>query len=229
MSPKLIMFIEESYFVVIYGLTLLVAILTYRKYFDTILKYFPILIVYTFFNELLGYFIRYYPNFSFFSELPKHGQNDIIYNIYDLIYFGFFFFVYWKLNQTTIYKKWIKIAALLAFSSYLISAFFQNPFEMTLFYATSLSSSILVFCIILYFLDKKKQKEDFIQPNNLMFWVSIGQFVFYTVFPVIFLTGFLKFDLWVKYNLITVLRILIIIMYSIFIIGFLKGSRKAFK
>jgi len=209
-------------------LTLIVSILKYRRYFDTVLKYFPILIAYTFFNELLGYFIRYYPNYSFFSDLPKQADNDIIYNIYDLVYFGFFYFVYWQLNSNLKYKKWIKIAAVIAFLSYFVSVFFQNPFAISLYYATSLSSWILVFCIVLYFLDKYSNGEKLILVSNLIFWISLGQLIFYTFFPIIFITGFLYFDLWLEYNLITILRIFIVIMYTIFIIGFIKSSRKAF-
>ncbi|MEM6540217.1 MAG: hypothetical protein AAF634_03605, partial [Bacteroidota bacterium] len=62
----------------------------YRKYFDTVLRYFPLIIAYTFFNELLGNVIRYNENFAFRTE--STDSNQIIYNIYIIIFFLFFFF-----------------------------------------------------------------------------------------------------------------------------------------
>lgn len=229
MKQEIIQFFKESYFVLAYGFALVVAIITYRKYFDTVLKYFPILIAYTFFNELLGYFLRYYPNFSLFTDFIKNSQNDIIYNIYYVIYYGFFYFVYWKLNSNTKFKKWIRIGALITMFSYMVSAFFQNPLEINLYYASAIGSWILVFCIILYIYDKYLKGEKIVQSNNLMFWISLGLLIFYIIFPILLLIGYLDIELWEEYHLRTVLRILIVIMYSIFTIGFLKGSKKAFK
>lgn len=228
MNQEITLFFKESYFVLGYGMALVVALITYRKYFDTVLKYFPILIAYTFFNELLGYFLRYYPDFSLFSDFLKNSQNDIIYNIYCLVYYGFFYTVYWKLNSNVKFKKWIKIGAFITLSSYVVSAFFQNPLEINLFYATSIGSWILAYCTLLYFYDKVLNGKKIIQPNNLMFWISLGILIFYTIFPILYLTGYLRFETWVSYNLLTVLRILIVVMYIIFIIGFLKGRRRTF-
>lgn len=223
------MLLKENYFLLSYGIALCIGIATYRKYYDTILKYLPILIAYTFLNELLGYLIRYYPNFSFFQDYIKTSQNDIIYNLYDLVYFGYFYYVYWKLNTRLKIKKWIQIAAFTALFSYIISIFFQNPLEISLYYATSYSSWILVFCILLYFYDIYLNKEKFIQPGNLMHWVSLGLLIFYNVFPIIFLIGYLDYNIWSNYNLSTVLRILIVIMYSIFTIGFIKARKREFR
>ncbi len=228
MPEELIVFFKESYFVLVYGLTLAIAFITYKKYYDTELKYFPVLIAYTFFNELLGYFIRYNPNFALFEDFLKNTHNDIIYNIYNIFYFGFFYFLYWKLITNQTFKKRIVIAALIAFLTHLVSLFFQNPFEMNLFYATAFSSWALVFCIVLYFLDKLNNNDKLVQTNNLMFWVSLGLFIFYNVFPIIYLIGFLQYETWATYNLLTVLRIGIILMYTIFIVGFVKGKRRSF-
>lgn len=228
MPEELILFFKENYFIAVYGLTLAIALITYRKYYDTELRYFPVLIAYTFFNELLGYFIRYHSSFALFEDFVKNTHNDILYNIYNIFYFGFFYILYWKLTSDTNYKKRILIVAFIAFLSHIISLFFQNPFEMSLFYATAISSWALVFCITLYFLNKHNNNEKVVQPNNLMFWISLGLFIFYNVFPIIYLIGFLDYDTWVTYNLLTVLRIGIILMYTIFIIGFIKGSRRTF-
>ena len=88
MSQKLIEFFSEQYILIVYLVALIVSILHYKKYYDTLMKYLPIIIAYTFFNELLGYFIRYTDDFAFLSTETKN--NEIIYNLYQLIFFIFF-------------------------------------------------------------------------------------------------------------------------------------------
>lgn len=219
-------FIKDQYFLIVYGITWLISVANYRKYFDTVLKYFPILIAYTFFNELLGYFIRYSEDFAFFTN--KQFANDIIYNIYDIVFFGFFYVVYWKLIQRQKYKHLIKFFGFTVLLAFIISSFFQNPLVMALFYATSYASFVLVFCVILYYLDRRKIKSTQ-EKYNLMNWISIGLLVFYSIFPIIFLIGFLRADIWIKYHLDMVHKVLIIVMYVIFSVGFIVSRRRAFR
>ena len=144
-------------------------------------------------------------------------------------FFCFFYFVYRQLIHNRSYKKWIIISAIISLLAYLISTIFQNPLETNLYYALAISSWLLVFCIILYFKDKAQQQQELFQIHNLMFWVSLALLVFYTVFPVIYVIGYTDYETWIKYELRSVLRVLIVIMYSLFIIGFMKGRRHAFR
>jgi len=79
---------------IIYVDTLFISLTTYEKYYNTALKYFPIIIAYTFFNEELGYLVRTYDEISFFQNIKYSNFNDVIYNIYAIIFFCFFYFVY---------------------------------------------------------------------------------------------------------------------------------------
>lgn len=228
MTQEIIDFFQRSYFVFAYGITLVLSIIAYPKYFDTHFKYLPALIAYTLLNELLGYFIRYYPDFSFFPNIQDTKFNDIIYNIYDLIFFPFFFYAYWNLIKNKKYKKWIRNASILAMLAYLISCFFQNPTYTTLFYANAFASWVLLFIIILYFKDKHERSLPFVQPYNLVFWVSIGLFIFHLFSPFLFLIGYLKYQLWLDYGLRTFLHVIIILMYISFCCGFFISRKKAF-
>ncbi len=228
MLQEVINFLAEYYFIPIYFISLILSIANYRKYFDTELKYFPMLIAYTFLNELLGVLIREYPSISLFEKIEDSSYNMVIYNLYSVIFFCFFYYVYWKLIENKKYKNWIFKGSLVVLASFVISCFFQNPLNIDLFYAVSISSWFLVFCIVLYFLDKRLKKEKLVQKHNLVFWVSLALFVFYTIFPVLFLIGYLNYDLWLKLELRTVLRTLIIIMHGFYCIGFLISRRKAF-
>lgn len=229
MTQEWIDFFKENYFVAVYGITLIVSVFTYRKYFDTELKYFPILIAYTFFNELLGYFIRYTDGFSFFSEEKYLKANDLIYNLYYIIFFGFFFLVYWKLTKSKRHKKWILSISLLALLTYIVNAFFQNPILYSLYVAHSFSSWLLLSSILIYFFEYNPEIDWRLKSHNLMFWVSLGLGMFFLIFPIMYLIGFHNYELWQKLHLRTVLRILIVLMYSLFIIGFLWSRRRAFR
>lgn len=228
MVVELFELLTENYFIPIYLLTLMVSIVRYNRYFDTILKFFPILLAYTFLNELLGVIIRRYPDYSLFKNLEYSEYNFILYNIFSLFFFGFFYVVYWKLISNERYKKWIKRISVFVLLFYLVSCIFQNPINTDLYYANAFGSWALLFCIGLYFIEKRQNKRTIYQPYNLVFWISIGLIVFYTVFPFIFLIGYLDFETWEKFHFRTVLRILIVLMYSIFIIGFIFGRRREF-
>ncbi len=229
MTQKLIGFISAHYYIIFYLVALIVSILMYRKYFDTDLKYFPLLIAYTFFNELLGYFIRYNENFAFFSDKEFLGANDIIYTIYELVFFSFFYVLYWRLVRHKKFKKWIFWSSALVAITYIINGCFENPLIVSLYYSTALASWVLLFHVILYLINLGKDLKWELQKHNLMFWVTIGLGLFYFFFPVIYLTGFLNFDIWQQYHLRTILRILIVIMYVLFCIGFIKSRRRAFR
>ncbi|MEO1487796.1 MAG: hypothetical protein AAFU57_18830 [Bacteroidota bacterium] len=120
------------------------------------------------------------------------------------------------------------LKVLFAFSTYFLSLFFQDPFHIGLFYAHSIGSLSLVACIVLYFLEKANSTFKFPKVDNLMFWVSVGLAIFYSLFPFLILTGYLRYEIWVEYHFQTVLSILIVTMYVIFNIGFILGKKKAF-
>lgn len=213
----------------LYAITLFISLVTYRKYYDTTLKYFPIIIAYTFFNEIVGYLVRNYDDISFITNLKYRNVNEIIYNIYAAIFFAFFYHVYWRLTVNKALKTYIKIGSFVTVLAFLISLIFQNPMKTNLFYAIAIGSWILVFCIILNYIDKTILQQKLLQPYNLMFWVSLSLLIFYSIFPILFIIGYTDYNTWVEYELRTVLRVLIMVMYSLLIIGFLKARKMAFQ
>jgi len=226
MTSKALESIFGNIILIAYFISLIIAMLNYRKYFDTVLKYFPVIIAYTFFNELLGYVIRYSDSFAFFAD--NTFANDIIYNVYDLFYYGFFYWVFWGLVTNPKKKHVIKILAFSVLGIYIINSFFQDPMTISLYYATSLASLILAFFVLLYWKSKTEWNWS-LEKNNLMFWVSLGLFIFHILFPVLFLTGYLKSEIWYEYNFQSILRVIIVIMYSLFCVGFIISRRRAFR
>ncbi len=102
-------FLNQSYFVIFNAIALIISLKTYSKYFDTVLKYLPIILAYTLLNEILGYFLLYYPSFRVFLDFEDSQTNHIIYNIFDIIFFPYFYYVYWSLISHQRFKKFITI------------------------------------------------------------------------------------------------------------------------
>ncbi|AWX43554.1 hypothetical protein HME9304_00543 [Flagellimonas maritima] len=229
MTQEFIQFCKDHFYIPLYLITWAVAVYRYRRYFDTVLKYLPILIIYTFFTELLGYFIKNHDDFQFFSDDRYDWHNVIIYNIYQIVFFLFFYWVYWKTITNKSSKKIIKYGAFVCLLSYIVSAFFQNPLHEQLNYAHAVGSLILIFALILYFNEKRAEKNPFSQKHNLLFWVGLGLFIFYVVFPFILLSDYLNLNISLQFQLRTILLVAIVLMYSLFMIGLVLGKRKAFR
>lgn len=222
-------FFSRSYFVIIYGIALIASIKTYRKFFDTVFRYLPIIIAYTFCNELLGYMIKYFPDYTFFNDLKDSQYNEIIYNLYDLVFFPYFYYAYWKLSSNKINRNRILWTSIIAMSSYIISCFFQNPMDITLFYAYTIASLTLLYCIFINFKEKYDAGAKIINRYNLVFWINSSLIIFYSTSPFLLIIGYTQYDLWEYYNLRLVLNILIVLMYSVLTIGFLSSSKRSFK
>ncbi len=229
MTQELIEFIKEHFYIPLYLLTWIIAVYRYRRYFDTVLKYLPILIIYTFFTELLGYFIKNHEDFQFFSDGRYDWHNVIIYNVYQIVTFLFFYWVYWKTVKKQFSKEMIKYGAYLCSLSYISNIFFQNPMHEQLKYAHIIGSLVLVFALILYFKEKRLENNPYPQKNNLLYWVSIGLFVFYAFFPFLLLSDYFDISISVQYHLRITLLTFIVLMYFLFIVGLLMGKRKAFR
>ncbi|WP_318342789.1 hypothetical protein [Flagellimonas baculiformis] len=187
------------------------------------------IIIYTFFTELLGVLIKFNNNFQFFSDERFAWHNVIIYNIYQLVFFLFFFEVYRKITKNQLLKKWISYGSILSVLIYLVNAILYNPLHNQLTHAHIIVSLMLIVVLAMYFKEKHAEESPYSQKHNLLFWVSVGLMVFYTLFPVILTLFKLKLNITVHIYLRPILLGSIVFMYSCFIIGLLVGKRKAFR
>ena len=123
MPKELIRLLTEHFYIPLYLLTWIIAVFRYKRFFDTPLKYLPMLIIYTFFTELLGYFIKYNDDFLFFSDDRYAWHNVIIYNVYQLIFFLFFYRVYRRTLKKASHRTWVKYGGYLCVLAYVINSF----------------------------------------------------------------------------------------------------------
>jgi hypothetical protein len=229
MSQVIIDFISTNYFVVVYGITWLISVFMYRKYFDTVLKYFPIIISYTFFSELLGSLVINYEDIQLIFGYDNHTfYNNLIYNIYHLSFFLFFFYVYRKSLLNASKKRIIKYGTYLFIIINLINLIIQNVLIESLVYAYLFGTILLIYCTLNYFKDVFKDNNLHILKYSLLFWVSLGLFVFHiTYLPLKIFKEFYLYELYVPLRQFHLS--VIVLMYVLFSIGFVISKRRAFR
>ncbi len=211
----------------LYAITWIFSIIKLPKYFDSRLKYFPIIVGYTLFTEILGALIYNIEDFTLFSEEKYSSYTLLIYNIYDLIFFSFFFYVYWKSLSSVKIKKIIKYGALLFLLCFAVNLFIVDPMKYELWYAYIVGSIFLIVSTLAYLNSLKLRSEHLGFSTDLLFWISLGLLIFHL--------GYLPITIFKNSNLnmtiddyanIRIIHIgLILVMYTSFLIGFVKMKR----
>ena len=217
-----------SFYFIFYLAALVVSLAYFKKFVDTPLRFFPLLIAYTLFNEILGFFIINYEEFSFFDEEAYNWHNVIIYNIYGLVFLGYFFWVYHEMIKRKNFRKLIKSMVVITYLTYGVSLFFQDPFHSDLYYADCVGSLAMITCIFLHLRELKRFNHG-INRYNLMVWISSGLLLFNIFFPFYILNGYLNVDFFLKYHLRQILWVIVSLMYLLFIIGFIVSKRITFR
>lgn len=217
-------FIRDNLSLILYGVALALSIFRYRKYFDTILKYFPILIGYTLLTEILGMLILRNEEFVIVFSEGDGYLNALIYNLFDLCFYSYFFFVYSRILPEAKHKKWIKTGVLSFLVISLINPFFQNFRLSPQIYAIVVGSFFLVSSALIYLKQLNYSKSN--HYKNLLFWISLGLLVFYPFYPIIFIIV-IYFDdsIYHSLHINEIHQTLLCLMYICFIIGFLKMRR----
>ena len=215
-------FLTTYYFLVFYGITLVASIISYPKYYDTVLKYFPILITYTLLCELLGVLIRDSENFQIFYGQDYSNHNALIYNVFDIVFYLYFFYVYYKVISKSKSRKFIILGVCSFVIISLINPFFQDIRILPQSYAILIGSIFLIGSILCYFYELRLRKRILKSNRNLLFWISIGLLIFYSPYPILISDWFWDARTYKKYHLSDIHLALIALMYLCFLIGFLR-------
>ena len=151
----------------------------YPKYFDTILKYLPILFLYTFLNELLGRLIRNYSQFSLISDELYSDYNWLIFNIYTIIFNLYFYYIFWCKIENKLDKKVIYWGAILFAVVSIVNAYIQNFNMIPQVYGYVFGGLVLIYCLISYFKKFFSIPKKFTTKEDILFWLSVGLLIFY--------------------------------------------------
>lgn len=203
-------------YIPISGVSALVAILCFSAYKHTVLRYFPVILLYTFLSESLATYLLGYPE-----------NTVLIYNIYNLIFFLFFFYVFWSFVQQKEYKRTIIFSVSVFLLTSIINPFFQNFMLVSQLYVYIVGGLLLIVCIILYFLELLYSPKVLNVKKDLLFWISVGLLLFYVGYiPIKLIRIYFVTGSEVLMSLRRVHLLLILIMHSCFIVGFLWTKKK---
>lgn len=229
MLQQFVQFASKNPYIIVYVIAFYCSMKYYRKYFDTVLRNFPMLIAYTFLNELLGYFIREYPEYQLVENQNISFYNVIIYNIWEPIFFLYFFLVYFKTVENPIYRSIIQIGALILILSQIINAVLKNPLYEKLSWASIISSFMLITAVLLYLKERKVITNYKWEQNNLLVWISFGLLCYFSIYPFLIYVGYIDNFLFSRIPFFLIVNITVALLYGFFCIGFIKSSRRAFR
>lgn len=205
---------------------MVLSMVKFRWYFNTVLKFIPVLLAYTLFSEILGLLVRDYDSIRLLLEDEYRSYNFLIFNIYYIVFFIYFFSIFFSVSTIPKNKTFIKYAGLAYIVSILINPFFHNPLLLPQLYSQTLGSLVLAICALQYIREFRlmSKPENGRYVPSILFWISLGLLAFYPFYPIFTFLGF-HYDLYIKYHIRLLQHISIALMYSFFIIGFIKTRR----
>lgn len=211
--------ILQNTYLVLYAIVFVISLIRFPLYKNTALKFLPIVLFVTMVTEFLG------------TYLKNSGNTQLIFTIFNgyyLIHFSIFFYIFMKMIENERFKKNIQIGfgifLLFFLSDIVFTGFFKDSFTRTYI----AGASILIFCIILYYISILQSSLVLVVKNDLLFWVSVGLFLFYIGYlPIkIIKTWFYKPDSF--FDLLLIIQFsLIILMYLFFLTGFLWMKKRS--
>lgn len=212
---------------VTYVLAFLASMIYLPKYHDSPLRFMPFILLYTFLNETLGYIIYTHPEYKLISQEGYAHYNIIIYNIYDIIFFPYFYYVFWSCINYEKHKEIILFGGTLFFFVSIINLYLQNPMLASQTITYVYGGLFLIYCILLYF-SKLRFSPKKTTQQDLLFWTGSGLFIFFIGYLPIEIKRY--FDALSDTTEPTYIRhiqlILIIVMYVLIIVGFIKMKNK---
>jgi hypothetical protein len=215
----------NNYFFLLYFAALLLSLLRYRQYYDTILKYLPVLIAYTVLSEVLGFAVRNFDEIQIVYKEEYYYYNTLIFNIFDIIFYLYFLSIYHKVLVSNKRKKFVKLGILLFIFVSVINLFLQNFYVDPQNYAIIVGSFFTVVSAFMYLV--QLQKDNAIQKTgNLLFWISIGITFFHLFYPITMYILSFEYELYTYLKLARFHYLSIAIFYTCFIIGFIKVKRR---
>ena len=197
-------------------LAALVAVLYYRKYATSHLRHFVFLLWGVAAVEFVMAAVKH-----FYEGVVV--QNNFVYNLLTSIQYVYFFFVYYYTMKTARYKK-IVAGFLVAFPVAVTINFLwiqrltiTAPFHS---YTFTLGAILLMVTIGLFFAEILNTEKVLYFKRYLMFWISIGLFLFYTgIIP--FMVGVNFMPLLLSSDMLSIIFFTLnLVMYSCFITGF---------
>lgn len=201
-------------------IALFTGVVYYKKYWGSYLRYFIFLLGFVTFFEFCQWLLK-----SYFMEITN---NTLTYNMVTFVNFFYYLTLYAKVLVTDRYKKLIKwFVYTFVIGAIVNLIFIQKLTEGAAFqsYTFALGAILLIASIGLFFTEILKTEKILYFKEHLMFWISIGLFVFSaSIIPIILATNLSPEE--IDFKMIgSVHFALNLIMYASFTIGFVVSDK----
>lgn len=161
-------------------ITIFIGIYHYKKYKDTLLKYFLWFLCYGFITEMLGIVIGY----------GFKKSNYIVFNVYAIISYFFFYWLFYNSFKNKRNKHIVSFFILCFTLVFIIDSFFFNTiFDNQQYYTLLFGSISLIVTIILFFIEILNSEAILKVKHLLIFWVAVGLLLFQLGFIPVFLAS----------------------------------------
>lgn len=196
-------------------ITGVVGLICFKKYSNTFLKYF----LYVLWLVILV---------EFTISILKHNYeikpNHFIYNVLTSLQYVYYFMLYYRMISKPAYKKWVKGFLIVFIASVIVNFLWFQKLDVTAAfhsYTFTVGAILLIVTIGLFLVEILYSEKVLYFKRYLMFWISVGLFVFYTgiipfVLSINFLPALLSSDS-LAINFFT----LNFLMYTCFTVGFI--------
>ncbi len=202
----------------LYAIVFVISLIKFPLYKNSYLKFLPLILLLTLVAETMGMYIN-----------KVYGPpNIVIFNIYYFFYFSMFFYLFMKVIEEVKFKKYIKIGIGIFWVFYLRDLIFTDIFNESFTTSYIAGAGILIFSITLYYISILQSSLVFVIKNDLLFWISVGLFLFYIGYlPIkILRSWFYNFNSF--FEILQLIQFsLIIIMYLCFLMGFLWMKKRS--
>lgn len=191
----------------------IVATIYYRKYLFSSERYFLFFLWYTFLVDLLGAGLR-----------PIFGMGNYwLYNAYTITSLLFYFYWYYTILKSALFKKWVVLFTIVFSAVAIYSLFFQSWDEYHKYTFVTGALFVLVLTVF-HFYKLLNSNEVLIVKYKLSFWISTALLLFYMgMIPLMFLTEYLNIT---GLSYLIIIISLNLILYGCYIIGFLWTKKK---
>lgn len=196
------------------GIAALTSIICYKNYKNRYLKYLPILLCLVFFNEILAiFFIQNY-------------NKSMLYNLMALTTFNYYFWLYRNAYVKPLRKSISFYSVCILNFVYVLEFVLYGCKNVSLAYSYTIGGLFLIMHTIFYFMKKLEEERVLILKQDLLFWLSAGNLLFYVGYLPIKLSRMLYTDITNHYNYLHLLHFILILVLNACIIIGLKWARQ---
>ncbi|WP_158974096.1 hypothetical protein [Cellulophaga sp. L1A9] len=217
--------IFSDHYLILYVVTIVTSILSYKNYFESTLRYLPVLLTYILLTEVLGLLIKLDPELNPFITGLYSDYNYIIYYVYNILFFSYFYYVYWNYTSSEKIKKIIAHGAALYFIIALVNAYFKSIISERQLFSYTYGSLLLIFLALNFIVENKRNPILF---KRLLFWISLGLIIYEAIyFPINIVYSYItKENVALYYQIVPYHKAAVFALYGCFIIGFIVMKPK---